>query len=112
MGVVKAPGLSFAGKITLVVKGVQIPGVKLRRGKADATFRLIWVLWVILLKLCLDVVRLKHLAGLNIKVAMLLLASLIVFGFMDYERPEAYPSSLEELVKLKLQIVGGIKRYR
>jgi hypothetical protein len=112
VGIVITPGLSFACQVTFVVESIKVPGVKLGTLEGDTTTGLVRILGVVLLKLCLDVIGLKHLAGLNVNVAMLLFTSFVVLGFMLDECKEADATSLEKLIEFKLQVSGGIKRYR
>jgi hypothetical protein len=94
------------------MESVKVPRIELRALEGNTASGLVWMIGVILLKLCLDVVRLEHFAGLDINVTMLLFASLVVLWFMLYESPEAYSTCLEELVQLELKVSWRIKRYR
>ena len=99
MLIVKSPGLSFACKIPLVMQGIKIPRVELRRIERNTTSRLIRVFGVELFKLCLDVVGLKHLRRLDVDMTMFFFTAFVVLGFMDYKSPKAKPASFEKLVK-------------
>ena len=69
------------------------------------------MLGVVLLELCLYVVRLKHLAGLDVNVAMLLFACLVILGLMLDKCPEADATCLEKLIEFELEIGWSVKRY-
>jgi hypothetical protein len=42
-------------------------------------------------------------------MSVLLLAALVIFGLMNNERPEAYATRFQKLIKLKPEIIRGIK---